>query len=441
MTSPSDRSIDIESLAREALSGVAVSAFARGIDLTLHIDHRLPARAAGDGAALAAMLRRGLVRTIEAGRTERIVLAFWREEEDEAAALGEGERPGDTGPRTLLEVGRALRAEAPHAMPLADLWALPLGGATAAPRTRRHDAEAESVLMALPCAPERDAPRTGEKWRETFHGRYVLHVRDVLCDVARLRASLAALGQETDVTTDPETALALARARVAAGRTVDLVLMDAPRLGAAAAELARAFRADPDLARTLLVLAGDRRSAGLSAEEMALFDAAPSVSMPWRRLIEVFDELLGTRAGAGAPPPAAAAEGIPRLAGRRILVAEDVATNAFLLRAVLEPTGAAFEAVSGGDAAVARQREAPADLVVMDLQMPGTGGLVAARRIRALGGAAGAVPIVALTAHTGNADRQRALAAGMDAFLAKPLVVAELYDLLRRMLAEGAQPR
>ena len=427
---PAAQPFEIESLVRDTLSGVAVSAFARGIDLTVHIDHRLPARARGDAAALAGFLRRGLVRTIEAGRTDKIALAFWHEEAGEGA-----------GPAILLEVGRAAGREGPHAVPLADLWRLPVGPGTADPRPHRHDAEAETALITLPCAPEPDAPRAGEKWRETFSGRYMLHVRDVVCDPARLRASLAAIGQAVDFTTDPAAALALARERAAAGRPVDLVLMDAHRLGRAAAELARAFRADPDLAKAVLVLAGSRRNGGLGEEELALFDATPSASMPWRRLIEVFDDLIGTRSGAAAPAAAPEAGGIPALAGRRVLVAEDVATNEFLLRAVLEPTGAAVEAVPGGDAVVARHEAEPADLVIMDLQMPGLGGLAAARRIRGLGGRAGAVPIVALTAHTGGADRERALAAGMDAFLAKPLVVAELYDLLRRLLAGGAPPR
>ncbi len=124
------------------------------------------------------------------------------------------------------------------------------------------------------------------------------------------------------------------------------------------------------------------------------------------------------------------------MAGRRILIAEDVATNQVLLQAVLAPTGAEIEVVADGAAVVERHGEAPADLIVMDLQMPGTGGIAAVRRIRALDGAPGAVPVVALTAYARSADRQLALDAGMDAYLAKPIVVAEFYDLLRQLLPE-----
>jgi CheY-like chemotaxis protein len=62
------------------------------------------------------------------------------------------------------------------------------------------------------------------------------------------------------------------------------------------------------------------------------------------------------------------------------------------------------------------------------------GGIAAMRYLRALEGAAGTVPVVALTAYARNTDRQLALDAGMDAYLAKPIVVAEFYDLLRRLL-------
>lgn len=128
------------------------------------------------------------------------------------------------------------------------------------------------------------------------------------------------------------------------------------------------------------------------------------------------------------------AHAIPVLSGRRILVAEDVAANQVLLRAILEPTGAEIETVSGGDAVLERHAQAPADLILMDLQMPGLGGLAATRRIRALGGTIGTVPIVAVTAYAQAADRRRAIAAGMDAYLAKPVVIAEFYALIARLL-------
>ncbi len=113
-----------------------------------------------------------------------------------------------------------------------------------------------------------------------------------------------------------------------------------------------------------------------------------------------------------------------------------MATNQVLLQAVLAPTGAEVDVVTDGAAVLKWPCEAPAGLILMDLQMPGTGGIVATRQLRRLSGAAGAVRVVALTAYARRADRQSALDAGMDAYLAKPIVVAEFYDLLRKFLLE-----
>jgi CheY-like chemotaxis protein len=125
---------------------------------------------------------------------------------------------------------------------------------------------------------------------------------------------------------------------------------------------------------------------------------------------------------------------IPSLAGRRILIAEDVATNQFLLQAVLAPTGAEVEIVADGAALLERFALAPADLILMDLLMPGMGGIAALRRLRVMSDAARVVPVVALSAYAREADRHASLKAGMDAYLAKPIVVSELYDLIGKLL-------
>ncbi len=416
----------MEALLRDALSAVAVSAFARRIDLAMHIDNRLPLRARGHGATVAAFLRRGLARMIEAGRVDKIVLALW---------LDEG--AGNGAPRIVLEAGRTTGAAGAHAVPLANLWRMPVGEGTAEPRQHRRDAAAETVLVPLPCVPEPGTPTVGEKWREALAGRSIIYACDVVCDLDRLRGSFEALGFDADFTTDPDVALARARARAAAGKPPDFLLIDAQPQGTATIGLARRFRADPRLAGTAIVLSGSHRAADFSDEDAALFDARPAISMPWRRLFDVFRELVQARGGSDAPSPAPRrrAAGVPSLAGRRVLIAEDVATNQVLLRALLEATGAAIEAVLAGDEVLRRHKEEPADLIIMDLQMPRMGGLAAAERIRALEGAAGRVPILALTAHAAEADRQRALAAGMDAFLAKPIMVCEFYDLVERLLA------
>ncbi len=114
----------------------------------------------------------------------------------------------------------------------------------------------------------------------------------------------------------------------------------------------------------------------------------------------------------------------------RVLVVDDIATNRELLRTMLSRMGHAPQlAESGIDAIAAVQREA-FDVVLMDVNMPDMDGLEATRRIRAMGGLIAATPIFALTAGATAADRDRTLAAGMNAHVAKPVSRAQLAEVL-----------
>jgi PAS domain S-box-containing protein len=113
--------------------------------------------------------------------------------------------------------------------------------------------------------------------------------------------------------------------------------------------------------------------------------------------------------------------------GMAILVAEDNEINALLARALLVKLGHRPTVVTSGAAAVeswlkAHGEDAPYDLVIMDVHMPGIDGLEATRRIRTLeAGSTTRTPILALTANAFAEDREACLAAGMDGFLTKPL--------------------
>jgi CheY-like chemotaxis protein len=126
-----------------------------------------------------------------------------------------------------------------------------------------------------------------------------------------------------------------------------------------------------------------------------------------------------------------------------ILVAEDNEINALLAQALLARLGHRPTLVATGDAAVEAWRAAQAggprfDLVLMDLHMPGSDGLAATRRIRALEADHGAArtPIIALTANALEEDRQACLAAGMDGFLTKPLDRERLAAALKSVVTK-----
>jgi PAS domain S-box-containing protein len=129
------------------------------------------------------------------------------------------------------------------------------------------------------------------------------------------------------------------------------------------------------------------------------------------------------------------------LRGRRLLVVEDNEINRTVARLLFEGWGAIVEEAEDGWAGVQRVRDAPQpyDVVLMDIQLPGLNGLDATAAIRALPDPVRAsLPIVALTANAFRADRDRYLAAGMNACLAKPFEEEDVYRTLVQQLSGSA---
>jgi two-component system, sensor histidine kinase and response regulator len=130
----------------------------------------------------------------------------------------------------------------------------------------------------------------------------------------------------------------------------------------------------------------------------------------------------------------------PRLDGLRVLLAEDNPLNRELAIALLERAGAQVTAVDTGAQAVAAVQHQAFDIVLMDVQMPEMDGYEATRRIRALGGAAAQLPIVAMTANAMSGDRERSLAVGMNEHLSKPIDTTILRHTLARLRPSATTP-
>ncbi|WP_313174654.1 two-component regulator propeller domain-containing protein [Massilia sp.] len=141
-----------------------------------------------------------------------------------------------------------------------------------------------------------------------------------------------------------------------------------------------------------------------------------------------------------------AAPRLPHTHRLRVLCAEDFATNQIIARMMVEDMGHSIDVVENGALAVAACARAAYDIVLMDGRMPEIDGATATRLIRA-GGTLDApvldprIMIVALTANASDEDRDRYLACGMDAFLAKPIDEAALHRqfglAIERQLARG----
>jgi CheY-like chemotaxis protein/HPt (histidine-containing phosphotransfer) domain-containing protein len=244
---------------------------------------------------------------------------------------------------------------------------------------------------------------------------------------AALAASLAARGWQVERAASGRDALALLRGE----RAYDLAFIDCamPDLdGASLIALAGAggahkmprcalLAADPERER-LAAMAADLRVGAILAKPFTT-----------SALEDAIAELLG-EARAGTPRPEAPLGA--RLAGLRVLVVEDNLLNQEVADYVLAQAGAAVDFAANGRIGVSMLGEGGAryDAVLMDLQMPVMDGFEATVAIRKLGLR---VPVVAMSANVIEADRVRALEAGVDAWAAKPIDVDQLVATLARV--------
>ena len=130
----------------------------------------------------------------------------------------------------------------------------------------------------------------------------------------------------------------------------------------------------------------------------------------------------------------------PGRSGASILVAEDTLTSQLVAMELLKRRGYGADLVSNGEEAVEAVSRVPYAAVLMDVQMPGMDGYQATARIRSLEGAGRRTPIIAMTAHALQGDREKVLEAGMDDHLSKPIRPEELDRVLKRWVSRAEEP-
>ncbi|MGH8562374.1 MAG: response regulator, partial [Nevskiales bacterium] len=117
------------------------------------------------------------------------------------------------------------------------------------------------------------------------------------------------------------------------------------------------------------------------------------------------------------------------LSGMRVLLVEDNAMNRRLASEILGDAGVQLTTAEDGEHALTALAAGDYDAVLMDVQMPVMDGFEATRRIRLLPGYSD-LPVIAMTANAFQEDREQALAAGMNDFLAKPIDSEQLLEKL-----------
>ncbi len=266
-----------------------------------------------------------------------------------------------------------------------------------------------------------------------------------------LTACMSAWDVRADVAPDGLAALAALAEAASAEDPFRVVLVDMQMTGMDGLALAKAVRSDSRLAALPLVLLAPLGRGG-DAGDAARLGFAVSVAKPVRRdeLAAALVEALGAGdIGADAQPRAekiaAVREPALMFAGceARILVAEDNVINQQVARGILRKLGLRADVVANGADAVAALKNESYDLVLMDVQMPEMDGLAATRAIRdpRSGVRDRRIPIIAMTAHAMQGDRERCLARGMDDYIAKPISLRSVAKALRRWLpADRGRP-
>jgi signal transduction histidine kinase/DNA-binding response OmpR family regulator len=278
---------------------------------------------------------------------------------------------------------------------------------------------------------------------QNLAGQRILVVDDSPAVCSSITAHLTRWHCDFDVATDAEGALALIRQRSAAGDAYAAVILDQEMVDPAGGELARIVRSTSDPTQTNLILLTSLLSR--AERSMLIQGGFPYVlRKPVRRkkLLELLqvtppqEAPLGQTATPEAAPPA------PKVApdvGKkllRILLVEDNKVNQRVALTMLERLGFQADAVDNGFDALSALENSTYDLVLMDVQMPDMDGYEVTRRIRAADSSVlnPKVPVIAMTAHVQDRDRDACLAAGMNDFISKPVRMDGLSGILLRWL-------
>jgi CheY-like chemotaxis protein len=257
-------------------------------------------------------------------------------------------------------------------------------------------------------------------------------------DRRALESSLASWGISPDGAGDGPRALQLLRHATESGRPFAAALISATLPGMDGLELVRQIKDTPALRSTRLLLAVTS-PAEVAGADVSGVDAHLAKPIRPSRL---YNQLLATmHKGRPGQPVIGAAREIDGPAGEtglRVLVAEDNEVGQFAAIRLLRTFGLTVDVAANGREAITRTGRTDYAAVFMDCQMPDVDGYTATRVIRRREEQSGRhTPIIALTAHALDGDRQKCLDAGMDDYLAKPLRRQSVREILDRLAASA----
>ena len=243
----------------------------------------------------------------------------------------------------------------------------------------------------------------------------------------KMRNGIATTGAE---------ALSLLQRAAREGDPYPLAIIDQQMPDMDGMALAREIKADPTISDTRLILLASFGKR-ISSEELRASGFTDCCFKPVRQSA-LFDCLANAMGEAPATLPHSPAEQqppsspVPRRQKVRVLVAEDNPVNQLVALGQLKHLGYTADTASNGRAVLDALEHTHYDIILMDCQMPEMDGYEATRRIRASNGGFPQPYIIAMTAHAMTGDSEKCLAAGMDDYVSKPIVLETLAAALAR---------
>ena len=269
-----------------------------------------------------------------------------------------------------------------------------------------------------------------------LNGLRVLVVDDNPVNRTILERTLSADGMRPDTAGSGEQALEMLRDAAAGGGAYEVAILDYHMPGADGLEVARAIRGDPAIADTpLVLLTSSGRRGDANVARQSGIDAFLTKPARMATLHDCLATLTGDRPSRDVPAPLVTQYTLKEAAWRsraHLLVADDNMVNQKVAALMLEKLGYRVDVVANGAEvleALSRTRYAA---VLMDCQMPEMDGYKATTEIRRLEQGRPATPVIAMTAGVMKGDEAKALAAGMDDFLAKPVTLDQLSAVVGR---------
>ncbi|HEY3726291.1 MAG TPA: response regulator [Solirubrobacteraceae bacterium] len=441
------RDFDLPDLVEAGCDMVAATALSKGVELQSFVHDEVPRAVRGDrmrvGQVIANLLSNAVKFTAEGEVMIEVSLA---EQSDQAVRVRFEVR--DTGigiaPERIEQLFEPfIQAEAGTTR---EFGGTGLGLAISLELTRlmggiigadSEPGRGSTFRFEIPFAPaqSRAQPRVPAA---ALRGLHVLVVDDNQTNRRVFEAYVASWGMRPETAREAVEALSLLERAARSGDPFDVALLDFNMPGENGLGLARRIGASPALHQTrLILLTSSMQLEGDERPETIEYQLTKPVRQS--RLLDAITAAMAVEIPDGGDRPgtdrAHRAEA-PRT-GARILVAEDQGVNWMLVERMLSKRGhSAANAVDGRQALALIESE-PFDLVFMDVHMPVLDGYDTAREIRRREAAVPGehVPIVAMTANAMLGDRERCLQAGMDDYMAKPISLDVLDEMLARWLS------